>query len=433
MLDALTSQARLFSYDGRQYDLVQAVESLDDELSVRAAISINDLGKAIQEAVVNDSRFPGLDVVMLSRDNNGLGGFYPNFFGDTLLRRALLNESASEALAWLQKVLTTRTATGKMMFLMWGVHVAEPLQVTPNITLCPLRSIPEGSTTRWIQKHYASGRHDSLIPTALDWAPPNAVLVMDIKISCFAQREPFPQKSPDESLADYYFLNDLFMLLPVAGPCAPVIATHWTTLDDPDLAFACRGEGRSGTMHEIFSIQSPSQTEVNVEILRTSHAGFLKLNISDKSRIRTALKRIVQARLRHSLGDRAVELCTSLETLGGDDQTNEISHKVATRFARFVGGDLAARKKNFKLIKAVYGIRSKMVHGGVFDPTKTFDGLTTEVAIEYVINLATRFIQEVLEQQRFPEWQEFDITEHMDSTVSHETRNDPAEPLTVAT
>lgn len=407
---ALVHEADEFSYKDQSYDILQAIASSDNELSARATVALHKLGMALQDAVVNDGRFPGNAVIMLSRDNNGLIGFYPGFFGDTLLRHALKYKSASGSLAWLEKVLRTREATGKLMFLMRGVHVAEASQVSPNVALCPLSAIPEGDTTRWIRKQYVDGRFDSLIHTTLDWAPPDAVLVMDIKIACFAQRAPLPERTADELLADYYFLKDLLMLLSVAGPCSPILAASWTTLDDPDLAFACRGEGRSGTMHEIFSNQPPAQVDLNIEVLKICHANFLRVCDDDKSRIRTALKRIVQARMRHNLGDRAVELCTALETLGGDDESNEISHKVATRFARFIGGDVATRKKNFKLIKAIYGIRSTMVHRGIFK-SKKIDDLSTEQAINYVINLATKFVQKALEEMRIPDWHEFDITE----------------------
>lgn len=418
-LTALVHEADEFSYKGQSYDILQAIASIDNELSARAAVALHNLEKALQDAVVNDGRFPGSAVIMLSRDNNGLSGFYPGFFGDALLRHALLSKSAAASLAWLEKVLRTREATGKLMFLLWGVHVAEASKVSPNVALCPLSAIPEGDTTRWIRKQYAGGRFDSLTPTTLEWAQPDAVLVMDIKIACFAQREPFPERTADESLADYYFLKDLLMLLAVAGPCSPILAASWTTLDDPDLAFACRGEGRSGTMHEIFSNQPPAQVDLNIEVLKICHANFLRSSNDDKSRIRTALKRIVQARMRHNLGDRAVELCTALETLGGDGESNEIIHKVATRFARFIGGDVAVRKKNFKLIKEVYGIRSKMVHQGIFISKRMIHDLSPEQAINYVIDLATKFVQKALEEMKIPDWHEFDITEQAHGDDSH--------------
>lgn len=410
-LKALIHAAEEFSHDGKRYDILQAIESSDNELSARAVFALHDLGKVIQDAVVNDPRFPGNRVIMLSRDNNGFTGFYPSLFGDILLRYALMRKSASGALDWLDKVLHTQKATGKLIFLMWGVRVVAPLQVCPNVTLCPVSAIPEGYTMRWIREQYAGGRFNSLVPLALDWVPPEALLVMDIDIACFAQPEPMPEQHPDEQLKEYYFLKDVFMLLAVAGACSPVLAAWWTTLDDPDLALACRGEGRSGTMHEIFSLKPPTQAELDGEILKTCHAGFLAVNDSDRLRIRTAVKRIMQARMRHNLGDRAVEICTALETLGGDGEKNEISHKVATRFARFIGGDVTTRQKNFKLIKNIYSIRSTMVHLGIYNSKKPIDDLSPEEAIDYVIDLATKFIRKVLEDRKIPDWKVFDITE----------------------
>ena len=430
VLSSVIDQALQFTHQGKRHDIIQALESNDDELYANAAMELDRLSEEIQDIVVKDQRFPGESVVMLSRDNNGFSGFYPKYFGDTLIRHGLMNGSTSQAIAWLEKVLSTKETTGKLIFLMWGVQVTEPMQINPDITLRPMSSIGPGPTSRWIEKQYTQRRRESLIPTALNWARPTAVLVMNIKVNCFTQREPLPERKAEDSLNEYRFLHDLFMLLPVGGPCAPILAAHWTMLDDPDLAFASK-EGLSQRMHEIFSIQPPSEAEIDIEIVKKSHTGFLALDAGAKSRVRTALKRIIQARLRHSPGDRAVELCTALETLGGDKETNEISHKVATRFARYIGGNIEIRKKNFKLIKAVYTIRSKMVHQGEFDPTKRIDGLTPDVAIEYVNTLATKFIQLVLEQQRFPDWAEFDITdiERPPSSTSDKLTPPPLPPI----
>ena len=101
----------------------------------------------------------------------------------------------------------------------------------------------------------------------------------------------------------------------------------------------------------------------------------------------------------------------ALETLGGDGEKNEISHKVATRFARFIGGDVTTRQKNFKLIKNIYSIRSTMVHLGIYNSKKPIDDLSPEEAIDYVIDLATKFIRKVLEDRKVPDWKVFDITE----------------------
>lgn len=56
--------------------------------------------------------------------------------------------------------------------------------------------------------------------------------------------------------------------------------------------------------------------------------------------------------------------CSVLECLFTSDNT-EVTHKVAERFARFIGKDFEDRKRLFKLVKDTYKIRSKAVHGQV--------------------------------------------------------------------
>jgi hypothetical protein len=133
------------------------------------------------------------------------------------------------------------------------------------------------------------------------------------------------------------------------------------------------------------------------------------LTNDDKLRVRTALKRLTQARWRHDLGDRAVELCIALESLAGDDGTSEITHKISSRVVRLIEGDLPTRSKNFKLIKAVYDFRSQMVHRGIVNPKKIIEGLAPESAVDYVIELAVHFVRKILARHGFPNWKEFDI------------------------
>lgn len=400
-----------FEHDGTRVDVLQAVRSVSDELSTRAVIFVHTLATKIQEAVVRDPRFPGQRVVMLRRDNNGLSGFYPSFFGQQLLEYAIRARSAEQAINWLRRVLSTQETTGKLIFLLWGVEAAEPLVITPMFTLCSPAEIAEQVAADWISEMYDGGRYNQVVPSSPEWSRPSAVLVMRTVIPTFAQYEPIPEQPANEALRDYHHLKDVMMLLAVAGPCCPVLAAYWSVLEDAELAAACHGEARGGTMHEITSRSPPVAVPIDGELMKACVSGFQGMRDTEQARVRTALKRIIQARMRHDLGDRAVEICTALETLAGDGQNNEISHKVATRFARFLGGDLDTRKDTFKLIKAVYGIRSKMVHGAMTTMPSTVNGRPAEEAVHSATELAGKFIARVLQAGSIPNWSDFDILE----------------------
>jgi hypothetical protein len=410
-LDRAITVADQFENDGRRLDVLEAVRSSNDELSARAVMFMHKLATEVQEAVVRDPRFPGQRVVMLRRDNNGFSGFYPRFFGTQLLKYAMRVRSVEQAINWLQRVLSTQETTGKLIFLLWGVEAIEPVMITPTITLSSPDAISERVAHDWIREMYDGGRYNQLVSSSLDWSEPSAVLVMRTVISTFAQYEPMPEQSADESLRDYHQLKDVMLLLAVAGPCCPVLAAHWSVLEDAELAAACQGEARSGTMHEITSRSPPVAVPINGELMQACVSGFQGMRDTEQARVRTALKRIIQARMRHDLGDRAVEICTALETLAGDGENNEISHKVATRFARFLGGNLDTRKDTFKLIKAVYGIRSKMVHGAMTRMPTTVNGRPAEEAIHAATELAGKFVARVLQTGGIPNWPDFDILE----------------------
>ena len=410
-LERAMSSAQKFEYQGKSQDVLRAIGSSDDELSMRALIYMHDLGRKVQDSVVRDPRFPGTKVVMLRRDNNGLSGFYPGFFGTQLLRYAIKENSAKKALGWLQRVLNTRETTGKLILLLWGVAVSEPVSITSTISLSSPDEIPERIVADWISKMYDRGRFDQMMPSSLDWAKPSAVLVMRTNITSFAQHEPIPEQNAELALKDHYQLNDVMLLLAVAGPCCPVIAATWSVLEDAELAEACPGEARSSIMHEITSRSSPVAVPIDADLMRACVSGFQGMRDTEQDRVRTALKRIIKARMRHDLGDRAVEICTALEALAGDGETNEITHKVATRFARYLGGDLDTRRNIFKLIKSVYGVRSKMVHGAMSKLPDKVNGLPAEEAIHTATVLAGRFVARVLGTGGIPHWPDFDILE----------------------
>lgn len=63
-----------------------------------------------------------------------------------------------------------------------------------------------------------------------------------------------------------------------------------------------------------------------------------------------------------SLPLKILNYCTVLECLFTSDSI-EVSHKVAERFAYFLGANSIERQNYFKLAKAAYGIRSKTTHG----------------------------------------------------------------------
>jgi hypothetical protein len=81
---------------------------------------------------------------------------------------------------------------------------------------------------------------------------------------------------------------------------------------------------------------------------------------------RMALNRLDEAvfKLECNSADAFLDIVIGLETLMVEsDSTQESTHKVAVRTARFLESSLSVRKEVFRKVKKLYGLRSKIAHG----------------------------------------------------------------------
>jgi hypothetical protein len=146
---------------------------------------------------------------------------------------------------------------------------------------------------------------------------------------------------------------------------------------------------------------------------------YLALVGPTRRQVRIAIHRLRQSLFRHSIEDRAIELAIALEALMGDGQKTELTHKIAVRSARLLGGSNEARAMNFGIVKKTYEVRSKVVHGQQVNPSATETLLGERVPVESVLDKAsimcTGLIQRVVQLGSIPKWQEFDIAEDVPS------------------
>ncbi|MGE8037966.1 hypothetical protein [Lysinibacillus sp. NPDC093692] len=88
-------------------------------------------------------------------------------------------------------------------------------------------------------------------------------------------------------------------------------------------------------------------------------------------RIERAFYFLLNARSTTVLPNKVINYCSLLECLFTND-SSEITHKVAERFALYLGGSFEEKKRNYFLAKELYKIRSKAIHGQAVG-TKTND------------------------------------------------------------
>ena len=98
----------------------------------------------------------------------------------------------------------------------------------------------------------------------------------------------------------------------------------------------------------------------------------------------------------------------SLESLltAGRDPSTAISYVVRLHGALLAGGTTTTKRKNFRLLDAVYDLRSKAVHGGKVPKHKNLSGKrrsTDDILWEGSV-ICADIIRKVIERGGIPDW-----------------------------
>jgi hypothetical protein len=421
LLEALAErlkQARELRIEG--IDLLKACQSGSPQVVSHARDALHNLGKDLSELVIADERFAGRAVQMIRSVGGMAFGFFPIAVGAPLVHAALQKGSAEAAIEWLQQVLSNSSATGSFIHLLWGVKVNREFQLTDNVTLAPVEKLPDSPQ----RKRLLNENLVSTIHTVLDWTRPEAALVTKLKIDpLFIDGSQSLAAANNEWARTKQELDDITLVLSLTGPCMPMLAMQWFNLDEPDLelaSFMSTGTMRIGKAIEILPGHPMESRLIDGTEATELVRAFFAMNDTPKQKLRIALGRFIQAQLRHDVGDRAVELATALETLLGDNETNEMTHKITIRLVRLLGGTDTERKKNFSVTKKMYGFRSKLLHVGSVDTSRTERingaGMTSMDIVDHAATACVELMKLIIRRGSIPDWSHFDITEHPTAT-----------------
>lgn len=384
----------------------------------RAPLVLNEMTSGLEDLIASDVRFIGRTVKMV-RTLNGAYGFYPSFVGPRLLRRTFDTGSASAAIAWLQKVLSTQVADGKFITALWNVPIGAEVQLAPNVCLVPFDSLPHsGQKTAIENSQFQTG----IIATPLVWTLPSSALVVPYQVAPFLCGQEEPSAIDGSFSVLHQSIADIILLLTLVGPRVAIEAAHWFNFDDPDLELALLGQSRGSQMMEILpKLTGQNPPTLNAEDAIAIIRQFNALAPNAKEKIKIATDRLRRALLRHQPADRAVEVSIALEILCGDNQTSEMTHKVKIRAVRLLGGTQGVRERNRAILSKTYDIRSKLVHQGRHD-TRPISVLGESMEVDAVIfeacHLCAELIKTVIQRGAFPDWLHFDINDHVSTVVN---------------
>lgn len=296
---------------------------------------------------------------MLNSDN-GSTGFGPRIVGEKLAKRIIDGGSIDGAIDWLERILATPHARGIGVLALWGVEVAAPCELAHGVTILPFEQLPNGRAKermlRWDDRSFRE--------------PPSAALTTAAEIRPLWT--PSGQvRDPHDPFALKSKLQDSCLALSIVGPCCPIPAAYWFEFDNREINDAALGTSYSISRDNSYWEVHP--TRLDVAKAKSTVEAFLDLGEPLRSKIRLALGRFNQALRRPPFGDRALDLAIAIESLLVD-KGSEINYKIALRAALLLGGNLEARLKTRDIVKALYGLRSDLVHNGLLPEKARMDG-----------------------------------------------------------
>jgi hypothetical protein len=219
----------------------------------------------------------------------------------------------------------------------------------------------------------------------------------------------------DYNSSPFKALEDLTYALTLLPSTVPHVVSRW---HEPRPFGAIPGlTGGQFPSIELVEV-IPAKRFAILELLSITYAcsrlsAYQRLSLPIKRRLSIPLRRLALARARRNVGDRAIEVCIALEAIFGGSERSEIIHKVAVRSAGYFNELIDCRRRRFHMIKKVYDIRSKIVHGDSIDEAKVYEVAGTKISVPDIVDSALEFARlaanKIVDECHFPKLEDLDL------------------------
>ena len=275
--------------------------------------------------------------------------FHPYTAAISIVAYAMQNGSQM-AVDWYRKIINAKTAMVRHSGLISGLTVNNRIEFSNKISIIPLSEAGDGPQVSTARQHSLPGSMHGVFGT-----PFTAIAFRDAE---YEQSDRLPRPP-----ASHEFIHDADEVLigcVLNEGLAPALTVEWDEFCDPEMRAAENSYGSGGNPQEAPITWGRVLTEDDVPNIEL----YLALEERFREKMRVALTRVGWARRKQSAANRAIEYSIALEALLSDGNS-EMTHKISARAAIILGNNIEERVRYRKLIKSLYALRSKAVHGSI--------------------------------------------------------------------
>jgi hypothetical protein len=290
--------------------------------------------------------------------------------------------------------------TGVLYFAVWGSETANSIALTDQVKLLPWGDVPDNTQ----RKRFI--RNSGLLETNDTQEEPNIAIAIHIErmVDIHRAYEKDYARSMAELTEAYETAQDVLRVL-MLSCCSPMwLIGSWPV---PNSERVRRFAGSStSTAHQSnlflwrFAIE-PKLIEPS--ILLDLWRGWGRVSETEKKALRVSIDRCVSGAISTDDNQTALDQGIAFEIIlmhGAGQFTGEITYRLAVRAARFIGGSQQEQYKNFRLVRELYNLRSKVAHAGQHNFTETEREKLIEGRALYV-----GLVKRVIARGGFPDWE----------------------------
>ena len=270
-----------------------------------------------------------------------------------MLGLVMEGSSVTDSLDVIGRLLASPSAEGMLCAGLVGPVVEQDQELAPDLWISPAAAFPDFGRPPWTSMDEVMNPVSCCVRVAEHIAP------------VFSDTGEVGVPDGNGMAASHQTLFEVETVLVLfTHPTAVTSAGTCFTFDDPTVDALSHASRVRSTRHQDLRRVLASTSQVDVAALKEVWSKWRGLTDGDRGKLLIACDRINRSLLQIRPVDKCIEACIALEVLFGGEPSDSVTHKIATRAARYLEAGADACADLSKFVKSMYAARSKGVHAG---------------------------------------------------------------------